>query len=377
VSKDVVVSKDMVVSDDLAAKFRTEKDSPYLRLVRNDGLDVISAHYVPNLRTVELKPWPRRAAKGVFINHEASRFSNDCYVCEIAPGKSLPPAHHLYEEMLYVLAGRGSTTVWNNAGNRITFEWKAGSIFAIPLNCWYQHFNGSGQEPVRFVAVTNAPSVINRYEDLDFIFNCPYDFKNRFSGEPDYFSSKGEQEGFLLRTNFVPDAVNLPLITAKERGAGGGHIRFNMARGTIASHISQFPIGTYKKAHAHGPGAHVVILSGEGYSLMWPEGEEPQRYEWQVGSLVVPPNMWFHQHFNSGPAPARYLAFKHWSPRNAQGVPISWISRRLGGTQIDYADEHPKVRQLFADALGKHSLTPRMDDVYAAEIPNLPPKVAA
>ena len=56
----------------------------------------------------------------------------------------------------------------------------------------------------------------------------------------------------LLQTNFVADAVNLPLISAKERGAGGGHIRFNMAKGTMASHISQFPIGTYKKAHATG-----------------------------------------------------------------------------------------------------------------------------
>ena len=64
-----------------------------------------------------------------------------------------------------ILAGRGSTTVWNNAGARITFEWKAGAIFAVPLNCWYQHFNGSGQDVVRMVAVTNFPSVMNLYED--------------------------------------------------------------------------------------------------------------------------------------------------------------------------------------------------------------------
>ena len=120
----------------------------------------------------------------------------------------------------------------------------------------------------------------------------------------------------------------------------------------------------------------MIILSGEGYSLMWTEGDEPQRFDWQPGTLIVPPNMWFHQHFNSGPTPARYLAFKHCSPRNAQGVPVSWISRRLGGTQIDYADETQEVRELFADALARHDLTPRMDGVYEAEIPNLPPKAA-
>jgi len=373
------VAKDVLVSEEMALKFKTEKDTPYLRFVRGtEGLDIISAQYVPNLCTVDLKPWARRGqgAKGVFINHEASRTSNDCYVCEIAPGKKLEPQHHLFEEMILILSGRGSTTVWNNAGARITFEWKAGSIFAVPLNCWYQHFNGSGQEPARYVAVTNGPVVINLYDDIDFVFNTQYDFKNRFSGEPDYFSAKGEQIGFLLQTNFVADAINLPLITAKERGAGGGHIRFNMARGSIASHISQFPVATYKKAHAHGPGAHVIVLSGEGYSLMWPEGDEPKRYEWKYGTLIVPPNAWYHQHFNSGTTPARYLAFKHASPRNAQGVPVSWISRRLGGTQVDYADESPLVRRLFAEALAKHGLSPRMDGVYESELATLPPKAA-
>jgi hypothetical protein len=150
-----------------------------------------------------------------------------------------------------------------------------------------------------------------------------------------------------------------------------------MARGSIASHISQFPVGTYKKAHAHGPGAHVIVLSGEGYSLMWPEGEEPRRYDWKYGTLIVPPNAWFHQHFNAGATPARYLAFKHASPRNSQGVPLSWISRRLGGNQIDYADESQLVRKLFAEELGKRGVTSKMEPVYEAELPNLPPKAAA
>jgi oxalate decarboxylase/phosphoglucose isomerase-like protein (cupin superfamily) len=370
------MANNATVSQELANKFATEKETPYLRWVRDEGLDIISAHYIPNLRTVALKPWARRGGAGVFINHEATRTSNDCYVCEIPPGAKLAPQRQLYEEMILALDGRGSTTVWNDAGHRIGFEWKAGAMFAIPLNTWHQHFNGSGTHPARFVAVTNCPSVLNLYDDLAFVFNTAHDFKNRFAGEPDYFSAKGEQKGFLLTTNFVPDAVNLPLISAKERGAGGGHIRFNMARGTIASHISQFPIGTYKKAHAHGPGAHVIVLSGEGYSLMWPEGDPPHRYDWQIGTMIVPPNAWFHQHFNTGPTPARYLAFKHATPRNAQGVPMSWISRRRGGMQIDYADEEPEIRRMFAEALSKHGLRPRMDDVYEAEIATLPPQAA-
>jgi len=370
------MAKDALVSEEMAKKFATEKDTPYLRWVRDEGLGIISAHYVPDLRTVELKPWQRRGGAGVFINHEASRTSNDCYVCEIPAGGTLAPQRQLYEEMILVLDGQGSTVVWNDAGDRASFEWGSGALFAIPLNTWHQHFNGSGRHAARFVAVTNLPQVINLYDDVDFVFNTPHDFRNRFAGEPGYFSAKGEQKGLLLATNFVADAVRLPLQEARERGAGGGHIRFAMAKGSMNSHISQFPTATYKKAHRHGPGAHVIILSGKGYSLMWPEGEQPKRYDWQPGCMIVPPNMWFHQHFNTGREPARYLAFKHEvvSVRNAQGVPKAWISQRVGGDQIDYADEAPIVRKLFADALAAEGLEPRMDEAYEAELAELPPK---
>jgi uncharacterized RmlC-like cupin family protein len=366
---------DAIVDDTMAKKFETEKDSPYTRWVASEGLDIVAAHYIPDLNTVELKPWERRGGRGVFINHEASRTSNDCYVLEIPAGGKIAPQRGLFEEQVLILDGHGSTKVWNDAGAEATFEWKVGSMFALPLNTTHQHFNGSGQKTARYVSSTNLPSVLNLYDDVDFVFGTEHDFLNRFAGEPDYFANKGEQKGLLLETNFVADAVNLPLISAKERGAGGGHIRFNMAKGSMSSHISQFPTATYKKAHRHGPGAHVIVLSGEGYSMMWPEGEEPKRYDWGPGSLIVPPNMWFHQHFNTGTEPARYLAFKHEVAlvRNAQGVPLAWISRRIGGDQIDYADEPMTVRTTFAEALKVNGMTPAMDEVYAAEVPDLPP----
>jgi len=228
------------------------------------------------------------------------------------------------------------------------------------------------------VAVTNAPVAINLYEDIDFVFGHGRDFKGRFNGEPDYFAAGKEVSGWTLTTNFIPDALNLPLPLAEERGAGGGHIRFNLARSSLQAHISQFPVATYKKAHAHGPGAHVIILSGAGYTLMWPNSwDDPIRYDWEPGTLIVPPNAVYHQHFNTGATPARYLAFRHsGSPRNSQGVLLCFISKRLGGDQLDYADETPEVRQIFADELARHGVTPRMEDVYRKERETLPPKPA-
>ena len=370
------MASDARVPENMAKKFAREKDTPYVRWVEAEGLDIIGAHYVPDLNSVELKPWDRRGGRGVFINHEASRTSNDCYVCEIPAAGKLAPQRQLFEEMVLVLSGHGSTSVWNDAGAKVTFEWGPGSLFAIPLNTWHQHFNGSGTTAARFVSSTNMPPIINLYDEPEFVFNTPHDFTGRFNGEPDYFADKDEREGLLLKTNFVADAVGLPLNEAKERGAGGGHIRFMMAKGSMNSHISQFPVATYKKGHRHGPGAHVIILTGEGFSLMWPEGEEPTRYEWQPGTLIVPPNMWYHQHFNTGDTPARYLAFKHEvvSIRNAQGVPKAWISRRIGGDQIDYADESAVVRETFVAALAKRGLVPAMDGAYAAELEDLPPR---
>jgi oxalate decarboxylase/phosphoglucose isomerase-like protein (cupin superfamily) len=330
---------------------------------------VLREFYIEDLRKVELAPWDWKGARGAYLNLIGTGDVNDGYLCEIPPGGNLKPQRLLFEEMIYVLEGQGSTSLWNDEKQKVTFEWQAGSLFSPPVNTWRQHFNGSGIKPARFLAVTAAPVLINLFRNVDFVVNNPFSFNERFNADPDSFSGKGESyKGRAMQiwdTNFVPDVRTLELTLWENRGAGGSSVAIELAENSMAAHISQFPVGTYKKAHRHGPGAHVVILGGEGYSLMWPEGESPRRFDWHEGSVVVPPEMWFHQHFNTGPTPARYLALrwgsqKYHRPWKSKGYGVD-TSVKAGGAQIEYQDEDPQIRRMFEQELAKRGVVCRMD----------------
>ena len=131
---------------------------------------------------------------------------------------------------------------------------------------------------MRLMSMTNAPTVLNLFHNLDFVFNCDYHFADRYDGSEDYFSGKGTMLGERFRdTNFIRDVRGFELKDHKERGAGGKGIMLEIANNLNSAQISQFPLGTYKKAQRHGPGAHATILTGSGDSFMWPDGAEKQR----------------------------------------------------------------------------------------------------
>jgi oxalate decarboxylase/phosphoglucose isomerase-like protein (cupin superfamily) len=193
---------------------------------------------------------------------------------------------------------------------------------------------------------------------LDFIFGNDFTFADRFVPEDEeYFSGKGQVWGRKMSVNFVPNTREFQLYEWKERGAGGRHVNFDLAGNVMGAHISEFPVGRYKKAHRHGPGAHVTILTGQGYSLLWPDGDDRVRVDWKPGSVVVPPNNWFHQHFNSGGEPARYLALR-WNSWRYRFVVLSSdapvdVSVKQGGAQIEYEDEEQEIHEIFESALAK------------------------
>jgi len=136
--------------------------SPYERWKESQGLPTIGGYYIENVYDVNLTPWEARGGSGVFINLDGTGGFNDSYIYELAPRESSVPIRHIYDELIFVLRGRGAVTVWNDEAKKQTIEWTKGSYFAIPPNAWHQWHNLSGDEPARYSAMTAAPRVPNR-----------------------------------------------------------------------------------------------------------------------------------------------------------------------------------------------------------------------
>ncbi len=344
--------------------------------VAREGLDLIRGYKVDDVYTVPLKWWPRVGGHAVQIQLDGTGDMNGAYVCEIAPGQQLEPQKHLFEELVYVLRGRGATNVWYEGRPKSTFEWQQGSLFALPLNTWYQHFNLAGDEPVRFLSVTTAPVMLNLIRDDSFIFNNPATFPQRYDSETDYFSRNYKTETFMgwghpsdvYFTNFIWDINGLPFHPSN-RGALAEGASFEVGHGVLGSHTLRMPGGRFTNVHRHGPGAHVLWLSGEGYSLMWPDGGEKVQANWGPGTLLVPPSWWWHQHAIVSAEPAQHLALKLSSKRFkvnrlSEGT---MRSSKQGGQMVEFDDFPPglmdEVTAIFVNECTKRGTPMNMEPI--------------
>jgi hypothetical protein len=197
----------MNMSLDLTKKSAYLDKTPYELWQETEGVPIYKGLAIDDLTTVAVEPWKRKGAFGAFINMLGAGRSCDSYVCEIPAQGQTFSERYLFEELIYVVKGRGATNVWTEGGRKQTFEWQQGSMFSPPLNTWRQHFNVQRDEPARFVALTDAPVMINRFRNVDFIFNNSFAFSDRFSGEEGYFSGKGRVvEGHRTwDSNFIAD----------------------------------------------------------------------------------------------------------------------------------------------------------------------------
>ena len=344
-----------------------EKRFTYDAWMEDQKIPIHTGYFIPDLRTAELEWWEFAKCRAAFVQLVGQEGVTSTRIVEIPAGKTLRMPKVAFDEIVYALDGHGLTTHELPGGGKRTFEWQPHSMFTMPRHSGYELANIEGNRPVRLLFFNYLPMAMSVVPEPEFYFDNPsspeYAEAADFYSEAKMVKPTEVGEGYLGKRvywfgNFFPNMRAWDKMDDNtHRGAGSTSVYCQFPNTELSAHMSEFAPRTYKKAHRHGPGRAIVIPVGEGYSVMWEEGKEKVVCPWHECSMLVPPNRWFHQHFNVGDIPARYLAMH--PPMQFHGHAEKVTDRAKD--QIEYVNEDPMIRELFASELEKRGLTSKMD----------------
>ena len=371
------------MTEQAIGRFRWSREAtPYEVFMSEQGVPVVRGMGVYDVRDVTLAPWKRMGGQGAFIELDGASGLRGIYVLEIPASGATPPERHIYEEVFYVVEGRGSTEIWvDDEADKQVFEWRTGALFTAPLNTFHRIVNAAS-EPALLLAVTNAPPLMTLFRNEAFIFDTPFHFKDRFDKAPDFFRSveeiatRPDNGRYHYMGNIIPTrstrrsrwTASADRDTATTRGTWRG----TAATGTSPSTRAAGTRSATRTPQAGAPlpqgaGIHHHMAAVGGYASMEEgNGHLVKRQDYVPGGLVsaAPGDAnWFHGHYGVAQDPLRVLAFLGTGlPRGAhQSAPgeetVSQnedVSR--GGGSIDYSDEDPYIRKMYEDELGKHGV---------------------
>ena len=206
--------------EEVAGRLRYERvASPYERFMEEEGIPIYrNSIGLYDVRDLTLGKWRRMGGRGSYI-YLPGTTGRGMYVVGVPAAGALNPEHHIYEELFYVVEGRGSTEVWREGtAKRQAFEWHPGSLFSIPVNTSHRLINATSS-PALLIAVTSAPTLINQFNNLRFIFDSPFDFTDRYDEADTFFKPNLEVVPHpvtgraVVKSNIIPDIAlcELPL----------------------------------------------------------------------------------------------------------------------------------------------------------------------
>lgn len=363
---------------------------PYDRFMEDEGIPIYRGIGVKDAKQLPMKPWARLGGRGSYIQLYGTEGLWGSYVVEIPAGGALNVDRHLYEKNVCVLSGRGSTEIWQEGQEKPqTFEWQPWSLFSIPVNAYHRFVNATN-EPAILLCGTTAPNLMNLLDSTRLVFNCPYTFSDRYSGQEDYFRPQEDVAPDPIRglamtkTNFLPDIQNTQLPLDNRRSPGYRRIEPAMAGNRFYVWIGEHQTGRYSKAHKHASAAVLICVKGKGYTYTWPERlgmrpwqdgktEDIERQDYEPGGMVSAAPMsgdWFHQHFGVSPGGLRLMAWH--GPNNQRARKAGRPGEKLmdygaididkGGSAIPYHMEDPAIRREFEENLAREGAQSRMED---------------
>ncbi len=358
--------------------------------VEEEGIPIVRGLGVRDVRDVTLGPWKRTGGQGAYLELNGVGGKSGFYLVDVPLGGALNPEKHMYEEIFYVVEGRGTTEIWTDrtSGKKQAFEWQKSSLFSPPLNTSHRLVNAASS-PALLLVATNAPPIMALYRSRRFIFDNPYEFDDRYGADTDYFKPADQLNTnplsgrYVNASNLVPDTMNCELPLENQRGAGHRHFSWKLSGNTFHGFLAEYPPGRYSKAHYHPSGAVVLCVGGKGYSITWPKelgirpweagkGHLVKRQDYVAGGLVSAApggDNWYHAHFGTDKGRFRVLAFLGGYPRPYYGAPgdeTTWnLDQIQGGNTIEYRDEDPQVRKDYLEALSKEGAEFQMpESVY-------------
>jgi uncharacterized RmlC-like cupin family protein len=336
--------------------FHAEFPAEYVAWRDGEGVPVYEELFVEDLYGLETGDWDRTGERGAIVNFHGSQGLNDVQLQELTPGGRTDRQHHFYEELVYVAEGTGATVIGDE--DETTFEWSEGALFYIPRATPFRHVNLDPDDRALLLASTPLPLQLFLNKSEEFVFDPGLNYWAEMEAA-DFYAADGtiysgeypgpgyhREKPALWDSNFVPDVFQFDkLSTDRSSGVRYSNVHFPMPDSSMYCHVGEFPVGTYKMAHRHCPGAHLLFITGEGYSLMWFEGmEEKLRFDWGPGSMIVPPTGWFHHHFNTSDAPARDLV---WHAPELHMFQSRMLKVENPANTLEHAQEDAEIRETF------------------------------
>ena len=241
---------------------------------------------------------------------------------------------HTVEAVIYIEGGEGYSVI-----DGMEYPWKPGDFMCVPMFAWHRHVVKSDE--MTYLAVTTGPLSMYLglaiYEDERYpehwIFAQKGEEELRTlipgkSGVPEgstrVILGGAEQQNARNKTDLLySKALGFASNEEKERRAGkvlvrGEDLVFEPTRmgniavvvdpaagfhvRTVGTLVAEIPPGKRSGAHRHVYEETNYVLAGQGYSII-----EDQRFDWKKGDSFCIPLFGWHQHFNTGKDPARFL----------------------------------------------------------------------
>jgi len=286
---------------------------PYQDWIEAEGIPIARGAAL-DLSAITLAPWARYGLRGAACHIDGRCDFLTCFVFELDAGQSSAPVRKLYEDCVYVLSGAGVTRCTLSDGRNVEIAWRAGDAFAPPINATCVHMATQG--PARLASFNDLRYLMGLYRNEAFLFSNSAPFAQR--------------QAQALAAGLSAPARDMALTP----GDGQSRASLALAANAIALDVTELALKGATLAARQMQGAHLLCLSGEGYTLSFDDETSPlRRIDWRAGMVIGLGGMSFHQHFNAGAGPARFATLEFGS----QSTPIFRSRRAAYGDQTVYA----------------------------------------